>query len=234
MERDSIPGPPVLPQAEVSIPDPGGEHAVREEVEDDVMDISRSDLDEGELPQSRGKLSYVEDQEMTDSIDDEESYEPPNDISALQQQHDISHTADDDLSDATSTKSEIADDRPHDSSAHKHEADLPQPDDETDMQGEKQVPPLSQSSQSVGYASDSDDYEPPEPAPLVVEPTLPPQEPAALSKFSPSLSHASANNVNALVRSDTVMDLVQVRSASDVLETHSQKVCYTYNICRML
>lgn len=54
------------------------------ELEEDVMDISRSDIDEGEVTESYQE-SAAEALDDSHVFNDEESYQPPSDIGANQQ-----------------------------------------------------------------------------------------------------------------------------------------------------
>ena len=163
---------------------------------EDVMDISRSEADEGELTEYSPSPPIAEDRQSINPVDDEESYEPPSDLPNLQLQ-DLDSFADRAPSDSGVAAIALPDVRIDDAPADHPKKILPQFDDENsnsdaNMQVGKQV---SDGESPVADASDLDDYEPPEPAPLVSEPILRPHLSLSNPELSSPLTSADVDNV---------------------------------------
>ena len=149
------------------------------ELEEDVMDISRSDADEGEIS-DRSSGHITEDQVKRGLIDDEDSYEPPGDIvmsQNLESDIDAVRPQQDDQT-ANANMPDVAQDTPvSDSSAEETSEEQTSIEQtpcnaniqETNVQDEDKAP---HSSPSLADDSDPDDYEPPEPEPFEEEPEL--------------------------------------------------------------
>jgi len=140
-----------------------------QELEDDIMDISRSEIDEAEIPGYSPQPPVAEGQQTAGSVDDEESYEPPSDISGLQQ-HNLDLSTRHPTSDSAIVETNLPKVTNDHLSTDKQGADPSPSDDDfahnADGQSEERT---SHRSTSLADASDSDDYEPPEPVPLASE-----------------------------------------------------------------
>lgn len=206
----------------------GDEHSAGEDLEEDIMDISRSELDEGESPEMRTELPEAEDQKVTGSIDDEEGYEPPTDINTLQKRK-LDSTADIALSDGGLVELEIPDAMNDESSTDNQEAGFPQNDDEVfhnaDMHGEEQA---SQRSPSLACTSESDDYEPPEATPVVAAPALRSQRTVVEPKLS-SLTNIDVNGVNTSSPPKSLADHDHGIIEAKTMGPNDQKVVYRAN-----
>ena len=172
------------------------------------MDISRSEVDEGEVYDDSLMDLDDRDEQILGSTDDEESYEPPAtiDVSHCQQKLDLP------------TDRSIAEDETMDVTIEKAPIDIPKADsvrfhdkisDDADAQNEEQV---SQRSPFPFDTSDADDYEPPEPAPLVQEPTLHLQ---VASSTDSRVSSPASVNVNG--------DVMAIRAGSLPNAGHPEK-----------
>lgn len=145
------------------------------------MDISRSDVDEGESFDYSPKLPNAEPQQL---MEDEEAYEPPSDI-GLRPQHEseqASSMADTLLKDAPGNDSEMHD-VAHDILATNSEN--PSTVDGETLANIQDQEHLLIRSPSLTDASDPDDYEPPEPASLMHEAALLPE---VIAPYSESAS----------------------------------------------
>ncbi len=141
------------------------------ELEEDIMDISRSDVDEAELSLYSPK-PLTEVQDSSSSIDDDENYEPPSEINITQRQelnpdlvllHQDLETAKADLPAATQNRpSADQDAKP----MGKPTSGEPSPGANANIAGGEQPQRSLSRSPSLADVSDPDDYEPPEPAPL--------------------------------------------------------------------
>ena len=154
-----------------STPRTEDEHPPIEDPEEDVMDMSQSEADEGEITTYSPKPINTQDQQAAAYEEDEESYEPPGDINIVQQ-HELGLTASHLPSNSEITQ-HVAVTSPE-STTNNKEAPLAIPVDgltlDADMQDTEGV---LQSSPSLADASDPEDYEPPEPAMLMAEPMSP-------------------------------------------------------------
>ena len=139
------------------------------EIEEDIMDISRSDIDEAE-PSTYSPKAMSEVQDTSGLVDEDENYEPPSQISIIQRQEPHADTFF--LHEGLGTgkavlPAETQDQQPSsDQSAEPTEEPTsgePSSAASVILIGDRQS--LSRSP-SLANASDPDDYEPPEPAPL--------------------------------------------------------------------
>ena len=149
------------------------------------MDISRSEADGGNSSDDLSKLPNDETEHRTETVDDEDSYEPPSDISVIPQ-HKLDLRNVHNPTDIGRAETGMPGLTNYKSTVDMQEARSPQPNDEftliADAQGEEQNP---QCSPALTDSSDSDDYEPPEPAPLVSELAAATQVTLAESSLSP-------------------------------------------------
>ena len=150
--------PPRNEDEQISIEDP----------EEDIMDMSQSEADEGEITTYSPKLIDTEKQQDADYEEDDESYEPPGDINIVQQ-HELDLTVGHAPSHGESSKQLGGTNQ--EPITDKQDAPLAISTDgltlDADMQDRKRT---SLNSPSLVDASDPDDYEPPEPSTLVAEP----------------------------------------------------------------
>lgn len=156
-------------QAKSSSPQTTDDRMSSEELEEDIMDISRSDVDEAELSlYSPDPLNELQD--ASGFVDDDENYEPPNEISIVQRKEPDPdavvlcqelETANANLPVATQNHS-FADQRVELIRMPTSIEPSPAPNDTIANDEQSQRPPSR--SPSLADASDSDDYEPPEPA----------------------------------------------------------------------
>ena len=180
------------------------------EVEEDVMDISRSDVDDTE-PSLYSPRAVVQD--ISYSVDDDENYEPPSELSMTQMQERdpdaVLFSQDLDIAGAhplTQTQS-----RPSSNLnaefIQKPTPVEPSPVASVNTSSDEQSPRSLSHSSSPANASDPDDYEPPEPAPLGDE-VLPPTHMLSAdteASFSPRdvetdhfIAHASSESITAV------------------------------------
>ena len=141
------------------------------ELEEDIMDTSRSDVDEGELSLYSPKAA-TEAHDISGFVDDYENYEPPSEISITQRQEPDPdgvllsqdfETAKGDLPAQTQVQSS------GDLNAEHTEKPISagsSPIANVNMAGDEQSQRSRSRSLSLANASDPDDYEPPEPASL--------------------------------------------------------------------
>ena len=139
------------------------------EVEEDIMDISRSDVDDTE-PSLYSPKAVVQD--TSNLVDDDENYEPPSELSMTQRQE-----RDPDAI-LFSQDLDIAKAHPPAQTQNKRSSNLnaefieeptpvePSPVASVDTSSDEQSPRSLSRSPSPANASDPDDYEPPEPASL--------------------------------------------------------------------
>lgn len=156
------------------------------------MDISRSDVDDAEFSlYSPEPLNDLHD--TSNFIDDDENYEPPSEISIIQRQepdpdaillYQDLETAKANLPVATQN-SRFSD--PGAELIRKPTSIEPSPAPNDDAADDEQSQRLLSRSPSLADANDSDDYEPPEPAPLGEKGLRPVQKSSAGSEnsFSP-------------------------------------------------
>ena len=157
------------------------------ELEEDVMDISRSDADEGEVSDHSPEQMAV-DQDKQSLVDDEESYEPPSDIlTARQPEPPINTTQPEfNIRRANDYGLDVVSDMPMGDASFKTATEEPTSSEEFASSGNAPDEKESQHPNfSVVNDSDLDDYEPPEPASV--------EEDSALQPMSVNSSHASAS-----------------------------------------
>lgn len=140
------------------------------ELEEDVMDISRSDIDEGEITElSQGSIAEAleEDSNMND---DEESYEPPSDMNT---NRDLLHGVQNDDK-STAAEYNMLDDVSMVETDSGNVLELPLNNQEvTKIIGGQHEEYSAHRSPPLIHASDDEDYEPPEPPPFAKETALP-------------------------------------------------------------
>ena len=195
------------------------EQILDEDLEEDVMDISRSEVDDGEVSDDSLMILDAQDKNILESTEDEENYEPPTDISDSQLQQEIDLPAEHPIVEDESPDGPIGDslvDVPEAESLQPHENFISNADAHTDKQMSKQSPPLAD-------VSDADDYEPPEPLPLVPESTLHPPVLLANSSISPT---ASVDIIDDLVpaRPGSPPNLGHLGLPGKATESESEKV----------
>ena len=155
------------------------------ELEEDVMDISRSDADEGEISDHSPEQMVV-DQDKQSLVDDEESYEPPSDIITTRHLETDIDTAQPELNDrrADNCALDVVSDITMGDTNVKTTTEEPNSSEEFASSGNTQDEEDSQYPNfSMADDSDPDDYEPPEPASL--------GENSLLQPISANSSHAS-------------------------------------------
>ena len=162
------------------------------ELEEDTMDISRNDVDEAELS-LYSPNPLTKDQDTSGSADDDDFYEPPSEISMMERQEpdpdvvllyqDLKSAKDDSPAATQNQPSADQDAEP----IEKPISGEPSLAPNADMAGNKQSQRSLSRNSSLADTSDSDDYEPPEPAPLGEEVPQPAQFSSADSEksFSP-------------------------------------------------
>ncbi len=181
------------------------------EVEEDVMDISRSEIDEGELSEYSPKLPNAEVLQTEILVDDEEGYEPASD-SGVVQQHPTQDPApmNGEILEVEMPDADLCS-WPTNEQGAGVLLSVDELDHNADPQDEEQ---LSHPSMSVTDDSDPDDYEPPEPA-------LPPK----VSALEPESSISSLPSV------DVNGDIAPVQSNSqpslDIMSTTSKTIVPT-------
>lgn len=162
-----------------------GEELSEGELEEDVMDISRSDADEGEISDHSPEQMDV-DGDKQSPVDDEESYEPSSDIIATRHPEPGVDTAQPELNGRRADNyalDVVSDMRMGDTNA-KTTTEEPNSSEDFASSGITQdEEELQYPNFSVADDSDPDDYEPPEPASL--------GENSALQPISANSSHAS-------------------------------------------
>lgn len=188
---------PQAVHSSVSLPQAVGEALSDGVLKEDVMDISRSDVDEGEITQSNSD-SVAEAHGDSGMIDDEESYKPPSDIGARQrllnevQSDDEPEKADINMQDNTPTGDANAgniSDVPH---------SIEEISNNASMQHEEHS---AHRSPFLADYSDPEDYEPPEPSRSAEDTALPLPISAHDSEASFSPLEADANDVDAPTQS---------------------------------
>jgi len=148
-----------IQRADLPSSGPQQDQVLDHEFEEDVMDISHSDLDEGEISENSPKPPTEEDGA---ECQEEEMYEPPPDVGLIQQNEpslSATRTQTDALIEETGAQDSL--------SIHANGGDAPtgtdktgELDQTTDMQDNG---PLSRQSPLLDYANDTDDdYEPPD------------------------------------------------------------------------
>ena len=155
------------------------------ELEEDVMDISRSDADEGEISENSPEQMVV-DQDKQNLVDDEESYEPSSDIiTARHAEPDVDTAQPGSNSRRTDNHAlDVVSDRPMGDTSVKTTTEEPNSSEDFSSSGNTQDEKESQYPNfSMADDSDPNDYEPPEPGSL--------GENSALQPISANSSHAS-------------------------------------------
>ena len=156
------------------------------ELEEDVMDISRSDADEGEISDHSSEQMVVDQDKQ--SLVDEESYEPSSDIITTRQPEPPVGTAQPEFNDGREDDYGLDDvsDMPMGEASVKTTTGEPNSFEAFASSGNIQDEKESQYPNfPMANDSDLDDYEPPEPASL--------QEDSALQPMSVNSSHASVS-----------------------------------------
>ena len=142
--------------------------ASSDDPEEDAMDMSRSDIDEGEIDDDQPPSFTIE--AATDPFDDADTYEPPIDIEPIPQEPPLPYEV--------PPSGLVATEQGPTSSNHQslHDDEALELDGETNPANETAEGllnwshrPVPQHSPSPVLADESDDYEPPEPA-LPLEP----------------------------------------------------------------
>ena len=208
------------------------------ELEEAIMDMSRSDIDEAELSLYSPK-PIPEIQDISDFDDDDENYEPPSEISITQQQepdpdavllHQDFETAKANLP-AAPQKQPSADQDAE--PIEKPTSGEPSPSANANMAGDERSQRSLSHRPSLAAASDPGDYEPPEPAPLGEGVARPTQTSSVNSEksFSPhnvetkkSVAPASSESTTA-VRRQVSVDAIMVGAKS-----HSVRCFSTFPI----
>ena len=156
------------------------------ELEEDVMDISRSDADEGEISDHSPEQMVVDQDKQ--SLVDEESYEPSSDIITTRQPEPPVGTAQPEFNDGRADDYGLNDvsDMPMGEASVKITTGEPNSFEHFASSGKTQDEKQSQYPNSpIAIDSDLDDYEPPEPASL--------GEDSALQPMLDNSSHASVS-----------------------------------------
>ncbi len=163
------------------------------ELQEDIMDISRSEIDEGELSEYRPKIPDAK-VNHTDNHEDKEGYEPASKNGVIQRHP----TQDSDPINGEVVEIDMPDADPESLLTNEPGAGFPLSIDEldhnADLQDEGQ---LSHPDLSLADDSDPDDYEPPEPA---LSPKLPVNEPKTSTSSPP---YNDVNRNIALVQPET-------------------------------
>lgn len=156
------------------------------ELEEDVMDISRSDADEGEISDHSPEQMVVDQDKQ--SLDDDESYEPSSDIITARQTEPPVGTAQPEFNDgrADDYGLDVVSVMPMGDASVKTTTEEPNSSEDFASSGNTQNEKESQYPNfPMANDSDLDDYEPPEPASL--------GEDSALQPMSVNSSHASVS-----------------------------------------
>ena len=162
IERGAREGPPIRTPAD---------RMSHGELEDEIMDTSHSDVDEGELSLYSPKAA-PEAQDTSGFVDDYESYEPPSEISITQRQEPDPDGVllSQNLETATADLPAQTQNQPsRDLNAEHTENSISagsSPTASVNMAGDELSRRSQSRSLSLASASDPDDYEPPEPASL--------------------------------------------------------------------
>lgn len=192
---------------------------------EDIMDISRSDIDEAEVSYYSPKpMTNV--QEVTGSMDDDENYEPPSEISmTLRQELDSDHillqqeykTAKVNLPAATQNQPSAD----HDAEPiEKPTWGEPSPSVNATTGDDEQSQLSLSRSPSAADGSDPDEYEPPEPAPLGEEVQRPAQISSVESERSFSPPAIDTNGFVAPASLDSIPTVQQQVSVDTITFSH--------------
>ena len=182
------------------------------EVEEDIMDISRSDVDDTE-PSLYSPKAVTEVQDTSSFVDDDENYEPPSDLRMTQRQERdpdaVLVSQDLDIAEA-GTPAQTENNPSSNLNAEFIEKPTPvepSPVASVNTSSDEQSPRSLSRSLSPANASDPDDYEPPEPASLGDE-VLPSNHMLSAdteASFSPRdvetdhfIAHASSGSITAV------------------------------------
>ena len=188
--------PSLLPNTEVivtgqetstALAEVAAEELSEGELEEDVMDISRSEADEGEISDHSPEHMVV-DQDKQSHVDDEESYEPSSDIITARQPELRVDTAQPEYNGrrVDDYGLDVISDMPMGDASVKTTTEEPNSSEEFGSSGNTQDEKESQYPNfPMANDSDLDDYEPPEPASI--------GEDSALQPMSVNSSHASAS-----------------------------------------
>lgn len=228
VEQENSPSPKETPSTRAA-----DDYMSDGEMEEDIMDISRSDVDEAELSlYSPNPMTEV--QRVPNFIDDDENYEPPSEIILTQRQesdpdaltsHQDSETAKANLQAATQNQPSA------DQDAEPIESPIPRepsPVANANMAGDEQSKRSISHSPSLANASDPDDYEPPEPAPLGEEVSRPAQMSSIDSDKAFSPPDVDTNDVVASMSSDSTTTVHRQVSVSAIaVRAGSHRVVYS-------
>ena len=200
--QEPIASPQKAPQPSPPPQQPANEQLSDGELEEDVMDISRSEADEGEIS-DHSPEHIAESQDDRGSVKDEDSYEPPSDIimssnpgpdTSTIQPHQDDQSADAEMLDAVHD-SPVADsiavetaEEPILTEQNPANADTAH----ANMQDEEK---LSYATPSPADDSDPDDYEPPEPfeEDSTLQPASADRSDASFSPLNIDQSHTGAS-----------------------------------------
>ena len=181
-----------------------GEAAVEElsegELEEDVMAISRSDADEGEISENSPEQMVVDQDKQSPVVDDEESYEPSSDIvTARHAEPEINAAQPESNGRRTDNYTlDVVSVMPMGATSAKTTTEEPNSSEDFASSGNTQdEEELQYPNFSIADDSDPDDYEPPEPASL--------GENSALETTSANSSHESLS-APGLDRDNTEVD----------------------------
>ena len=169
------------------------------ELEEDGMDISRSDADEGEISENSPEQMVV-DQDKQGPVVDEESYEPSSDIiTARHAEPEIDAAQPESNGRRTDNSTlDVVSDMPMGDTSAKTTMEEPNSSEDFASSGNTQdEEELQYPNFSIADDSDPDDYEPPEPASLA--------EISALEPISANSSHESFS-APSLDRDNTEVD----------------------------
>ena len=202
---------------EQNLPMQTTEHPISDgEVEEDIMDISRSDVDDIE-PSLYSPKALTEVQDTLSFVDDDENYEPPSELSMTQRQQ-----KDPDVV-LFSRDLDIAEDDPPAQTQNQTSSNLnaeiiekptpvePSPVPSVNSSSDEQSPRSLSRSPSPANASDPDDYEPPEPA-------------SPGDEVVPSIHMLSANTKASFSPRDIETDHVITHASSESITAVDQQV----------
>ena len=198
------------------------------ELEEDVMDISRSDADEGEISDHSPEQMAV-DQDKQSLVDDEESYEPSSDIITARQPEppiDTAHPVFNDDRRANEYGLDVVTDVPMDDAVFKTTTEEPNSSEDFASSGNTQDETgLQYQKFSVANDSDLDDYEPPEPASVEEDSALQPMSVNNSSHASVSASGLDQDNTELKHHSEPLPGLRDHLTPSNTAaKTDSQEV----------
>ena len=200
------------------------------EIEEDIMDISLSD-DEAELSLYSPKAVYQV-QGTSGFVDDDENYEPPSEMSTAQHQEPDANAVllDEDLG---SLKADLTAETQDQPSADQNTEPIEKPTSRelspgvsVNLASDEQSRRLLSHSPSLSNASDPDEYEPPEPAPLGEKVPRPTRMSSVVSEKSFSLTDGENTDFIAHTNSDSIPSIHQQVSVDAITAeagSHSEK-----------